>query len=381
MPKDTVKTIHLTDRQAELWASYKEIGSYRGVARRHGLHNSTVCESIGPLVRGEVVAAEHGSIVPVGMKCNRATIQAKVNEDGSFTPIQVWSKSKADDMMLPLNDMKDALLEGLKPRKAIKKPKVKANGNLNQYTLTDAHIGMKAWDQETGANWDLDIAVATILESFSDMISRSPDAEVAILAQIGDFFHYDSLDAVTPLHKNLLDADGRAPLMVRAGMMVIDGLIEMLLKKYLEVWIVFAEGNHDLSMSMLYREMLAHYLSKNKRVKVNTGASPYYHYVWGDNLLCYHHGHLARKNKIDQVFMSDPTIREEIGRTRQTYIHTGHLHHSNINDTGLAVVEVHSTLAAPDAYASRNGYRNLRKANCITYHKSNLETGRIVHCI
>ncbi len=53
----------------------------------------------------------------------------------------------------------DELKTDLKPLKPIAlRRNALAPELLNLYVLTDVHIGMKAWREETGADWDLNIA-------------------------------------------------------------------------------------------------------------------------------------------------------------------------------------------------------------------------------
>lgn len=48
---------------------------------------------------------------------------------------------------------------------------------LNQYTFTDAHLGMLAWHEEGGDNWDLKIAEQTIIDCFELMLAMAPPAQ------------------------------------------------------------------------------------------------------------------------------------------------------------------------------------------------------------
>jgi hypothetical protein len=79
---------------------------------------------------------------------------------------------------------------------------------------------------------------------------------------------------------------------------------------------------------------------------------------------------------VDDVFVAK--FREVFGRTKYSYAHMGHMHHVDIKETNLMVVEQHRTLAAKDAYASRGGWLSGREASAITYHKDYGYTGRVV---
>ena len=266
--------------------------------------------------------------------------------------------------------------KGIKPLKAIRTPKNKANDDLlNMYVLTDAHVGMLAWAEETGDNWDLAIAEQTIVQAFRDLIDRAPAAHTGYFMQLGDMAHYDSHLAVTPQNKHILDADGRPTKLIRTLVRVSRAVIEMLAEKYKEVIVLHAEGNHDIIFSVWLRETMAILYEKSKHIKVLTTPSPYYAVQWGEVMLGAHHGHKARGGRISEAIIADN--REMYGNTKHLYIHTGHLHHQKVEENGYGVTEQHQTLAAKDAHAAHGGYRAGRSMQVITYHKKHGEVGRM----
>jgi hypothetical protein len=91
----------------------------------------------------------------------------------------------------------EALNEEIKPEPKVDAPKVKKSQLCNMYVITDYHAGMLSWHEETGADWDLQIAEDTLVNWFAQAIKLSPDADVGVFAQLGDFLHFDSLEAVT----------------------------------------------------------------------------------------------------------------------------------------------------------------------------------------
>ena len=247
---------------------------------------------------------------------------------------------------------------------------------LNQYTITDFHMGMKAWKEETGADWDTNIAEELLMDWFTTAIELSPNAETAVLAQIGDFLHWDGADAVTPMSGHLLDADTRFQHLIRITINVFRKVVDMLLKKHKNVHILHCEGNHDLASSMWLREMFAAFYENEPRVTVDTSARPYYAYEHGKTLLLYHHGHKKRiSGGIESAFVA--LFREEFGRTKHVYAHMGHMHHQKVNEGSLMIVEQHRTLSAPDAYAANGGWFSGRDAKVITYHKQFGEVSRL----
>lgn len=297
--------------------------------------------------------------------------------DAEGKPRGQWVKSQVDQDAVQA--MIDAAVAGLseeipreKPRKA---PEGTRDDLLNQYTVTDYHLGMLAWGEETGADWDLSIAEDMLVEWFAQAIAIAPAARYAVFAQLGDFLHWDGMDAVTPASKHLLDADTRFQKLVRVAIRVIRRVIGMLLEKHEIVYVLMAEGNHDPASSIWLRELLRAMYEHEPRVIVEVSPDPYYCIEHGDTALFYHHGHKRKVANIDTVFAAK--FREVFGRTKFAYAHMGHLHSVDVKETNLMIVEQHRTLAAPDAYASRGGWMSGRDAQVITYSKRFGEVGRV----
>lgn len=270
----------------------------------------------------------------------------------------------------------EALKETIPKAKAIPGPQVVAPDLLNLYVITDYHIGMYAWGEETrGDDWSTDIAEDLLVRWFGAAIAQSPKAEVGVLAQLGDLLHVDSLDSVTPTSRHLLDADTRYQRVVRVVIRALRRVVSMLLMKHERVIIIMAEGNHDLASSAWLREVFSAFYEHEPRVTVDTSPDPYYCVEHGDTALFFHHGHLKKFEGVDKVFTAK--FRDVFGRTKHAFAHMGHYHHRKEIESPLMVVRQHRTLAASDAYASRGGWISGREASVITYSKSHGEVGSV----
>lgn len=289
-----------------------------------------------------------------------------------------WTKYDLprEERLKALKEAVNALKEQIEPATPTQyEERVNNDKLINQYTLTDYHLGMMAWDEESGDNWDLKIAEDTLVKFFEVAISKSPDAENAIFAQIGDFLHWDGLDAVTPSSKHVLDADTRFTKLVRVAIRVIRRVINMLLIKYKKVTVIMAEGNHDPASSVWLSEMLFSFYEDEPRLIVDTNPDPYYCVTFGKVCLFYHHGHKKNINNVESAFIGK--FKKEFGSSEFVYGHLGHLHHQQ-KESNLMILEQHRTLAAKDAYASRGGYLSGRDSKVITYHKKFGEVNRSI---
>jgi len=298
--------------------------------------------------------------------------------DGEGNITAQWVKSQredekaVEDLLTVLDSYK------LKPMPAVKAPK-KTNKDLcSLYTLTDFHLAMYAWSEETGDDWDTDIASKVLANAIHDMASKAPDSELGVLNLQGDFLHWDGLDAVTPTSGHVLDADTRFDRMIELAIDLTVWSIEELLKKHKKVKVIICEGNHDLAGSAWLRKCIKKIFAKNKRVDLDDSKIPFYAFKWGKNMVAFHHGHKIKNASLPKLFSSEPSYRRMWGECEYTYIHTGHYHHQeqDIKEDSGAVVERHPTLAGRDSHAARGGYISKRGAKCITYHSGMGEVER-----
>jgi len=299
-------------------------------------------------------------------------------ETGHETVVQYWNKTdlKKENQLEAFKSAIDELSRGIKPFAKVPAGKRKDNELLTLYTLTDFHLGMYSWADETGASWDMKIAENVLLNAFAEMMAGSPDSAVGVFAQLGDLLHWDGLLALTPTAKNVLDADTRFPLLVQTAISVCLRAVEMLLHKHDTVHVLMAEGNHDMASSVWLRAIMANTFRDNPRVTVDDSPFPFYFYRWGKTFLGWHHGHLQKMDQLPLMFASDPKFRSEYGQCEFTYIHTGHMHHQKVIDKGGILVEQHPTLSARDAHGARGFLFSNREAKAITYHKDQGERSR-----
>lgn len=245
---------------------------------------------------------------------------------------------------------------------------------LNQYTVTDHHLGALAWNEETrGGDYDLRIGESLIVDWFAAAVAQSPAARRAVFAQLGDFLHYDSFKSITPEHGHLLDSDSRYPKMVRAAIRIVRTVIGMLLEKHEQIDVIMCDANHDPAGEVWLREMLSAFYENEPRINVDTNPGTYSVIEHGDVSLFYHHGHRRDIRKVDSIMVGK--YREIYGRTKYSYGHIGHKHQDELITTDLMKVERHETLAAPDAYGSN--WLSGRSAKVITYHRKFGEDGRV----
>lgn len=291
------------------------------------------------------------------------------NEDGK--PVMQWVKTSLNHerMLETMREVIEELKTDIKPLKPTKlSNRTQIEDLLNLHILTDAHFGMRSWAEETGANWDLEIAEQTTIEAFGHLVASSPDAKTGFFLQLGDALHSDGLSPVTPSSGHVLDADGRFPKVVRTVIRVFRQCIHMLLSKHEKVIVLHAQGNHDLASAVWLQEWFSVLYENEPRIEIIVSPNPYYAFVHGEILLGAHHGH-KRKKLPDLIHVFQNQFRHLLGQTQRTFIHTGHLHSDDLCVEGSTRVERHETLAARDAYAAHGGWPGQRSMKVITYNQ------------
>lgn len=369
-----------SEAQAEVAALLDSGLTKTQTAKRLGISERNVYRAVTRIKANAVrrgYSPEHDMthVVPEGYKVKG--VSTYYNEDGK--PTGQWVKSATDE-----ERRAQALLEAVEnaatalPKFKPAKPPKQVDENLaSLLTITDFHLGMKAWKDSDGDDWDLKIARDVFLNAIHDMLSASPKSGTGILNQLGDFLHWDGLVQVTPTSGHHLTGDDRYSKLVELSISVMTEAVHMMLKNFGKVVVVQAEGNHDLASSVWMRKFIKHRFEDEPRVEVVDNEFPYYAYQHGDIMLGFHHGHKMRMAQLQKLFASEPRFRKLWGASKHAYIHCGHLHHERVLDDAGCTVEQHPTLAARDNYASSHGYVSQRGAKVITYDKSDGEVHRV----
>ena len=367
-----------TDKQWEYYTKSCELGSNRQAAKFFGVTATVVDVAIRSLKAKAAVsgyAPNHDMTRVAPAPFIVRGISTYYNAEGKASG--QWVKSRLDDVQLQemMRQTIDAMKEEIPRLTALPSPPLTNDNLLNCYVITDYHLGMLSWDEETGENWDVAIAETLVIKWFEQAIAQSPNADTAVFAQLSDFLHFDGMDAVTPASKHLLDVDTRFAKLVRSAIRVLRTIIDMLLAKHQNLHIIMADANHDPVSQIWLREWFSVLYENEPRVTVDKSPNPYNAYEFGNVALFFHHGHKRKVANVSEVFAGQ--FREMFGRTKYAYAHMGHMHHLDIKENNLMIVEQHRTLAPGDAYSARGGWLSGRDAKVISYDRRYGEVSRL----
>lgn len=366
-------TIATTERQKFILNTIIKEGGIRPAARKLNLSNGTINKMIKNLCvklansKEEVSTANTESI----------TATSTLYDDKGNVKLQ-WVKrdAKANALMETISSAIDSFKsqDFRSPVNMTPRPLV-ANGLLAQYTFADYHLGMMAFEEESGEDWNTDKAVARITSIIDDMVEMTPPTEHAVINILGDFLHSDSLLPVTPKSRNVLDQDKRYPELIRIAVRTINYMVQKVRTKAGQVNILISQGNHDPIGSLWLQELFDYYYEKDDSVFVLKSASPFHCIEFGSTMLLYHHGD---KIQFDKMHQYAPSLYPEIwGRTKYRYCHMGDKHHHRAKEGFGIVVEQHQTLAPRDAYSASHGWTSESGANVIIYSRESGELSRM----
>jgi len=358
-----------------------ESGGVKQAAEKAGKSYNSIKKSIQRLRRR---AAKHGyapgqgwsNPVPEGYKVKG--VSTLYDNEGNRLLQWVKSESEKDDYERLL-DALEVLKEDYRGLfQAVSAPPLKTamEDIITVYPLADPHIGMYAWFEETGNDFDTEIADKILTKAVERAVAISPSSEQAIIANLGDFFHADNLLNETLRSHNALDVDTRWPKVLRMGIKIMRNIVGTALTKHQKVFLYNEIGNHDDHSSIMLSAVMAAYFEKEPRVEVITEPRKLHYHQFGKNLFGFTHGDTIKPEMLGQVMAAD--VPDLWGLTTHRYWLTGHIHTRRVFELPGCYVESFNTLAAKDSWTYSHGYRSARTLHSIVYHKEYGEIERHV---
>lgn len=281
-----------------------------------------------------------------------------------------WVKAQSDKGFEAVKAIIDDLKQDLPKFKPVKRSSHTWEPDylLSVYPMGDPHLGLLAWDKESGDDHNLEIGERELCEAVERLVASAPPSNHALICNLGDFFHADNLMGETMRSGHKLDTDTRWLKVLRAGIRAMIRCIQSALAKHDKVTVINAIGNHDDHSSMMLSTVLAHIFANEPRVDINDAPTIKHYYRFGKVLIGVHHGHTIKKDRLPIQMAGDR--KKDWGETLFRYWLTGHIHHDSRReyDDGV-MVESFRTLAGKDAWTAQMGYSSGRDMKCIVYHQ------------
>ena len=225
--------------------------------------------------------------------------------------------------------------------------------------LPDLHVGLLAWKEETGDDYDIAIAESRLAGCIDDIISRCEGRRFKsiILVTLGDLIHVDNADGKTTKGTKQ-DIDGRMP-------KIFDSVVRMLittidrLRKIARIEVIYVPGNHDEIVGRMAVRAVELAYNTIEDVKFDCAPTPRKARLVGCTLIGFTHGNIPSQNSGSWLTSE---FRREYGLAKHAEIHSGHFHsekekeffRTNSND-GIVVRSL-PTICSSSAWESGQAY-------------------------
>ena len=370
---------YCSDRQSEMIQLRLEGVSNKDIADRLNISVRNLQAAIGRARQNRLErldSPEHGlhHPVPEGFT-GGATIQRGPSGEIERTWTRNWPKKEAAVLALMENvrsGMDD--YKGMGGREKAPRLKAKSKDYLAVYPMGDPHLGMYAWGEESGDDFDLDIAERNLVEASHRLIDTLPESETAIILNLGDFFHSDNMSNQTARSGNPLDVDTRWGRVFQVGIQSMIRIIDLARAKHKRVIVKNLIGNHDDHTSVALAWALWCWFDKDPRVQIETQPAKFWYHQFYKVLIGGAHGDTAKPAQLGAIMAAD--VPELWGATTHRYFYTGHIHTQNQAEFPGMIWESFKTLAGKDAWHSAKGYRSGRDMFGILHHRDHGEVER-----
>ena len=300
------------------------------------------------------------------------------DQDGNVKVQWVKSQLTEEDKLEALKNALEDIVElsaGLAPKPQPKRRRI-SKDELACYLIGDAHLGMYAWHEETGQDFDCEIASRDLKYAFDRLVENAPDSDTCLIVNLGDFFHFDNHEKKTTKGGNVLDGDTRLERVFRIGVSIMNYFVLRALEKHNKVICRNVRGNHDDILSMALKYQMQAYWKKEKRVEIEMSPAPCWTYEFGKVALLITHGHAPKPNKLPEIFSG--VYPELWGKTKHRYALHGHFHSKMSFSTPGCIVEGFTNLAPNDYWHVSEGYHSPQEMTMCVYHKDKGEIRRSI---
>jgi UDP-2,3-diacylglucosamine pyrophosphatase LpxH len=341
------------------------------IASRLGLSNRIVERTMARLRASETEAqATGGRVLRIHHKAPYAPVEIPEGHYAPLTTVQYdaagivvneWRRLAPEQQaLIQLADRLAAKVKGKAPKVGRRAPKIDGKALLQETVLSDPHIGMYAWPDETGHfAYDSKTATETVSAAIADAVSKAKPA-VHVLIFNGDILHADSRRNQTELSGNVLDVDTRWSKVLEHAEAIMVDAVRTAADHAAEVRVVVNPGNHDWHTAHALGRILSAYWHNEPRIQILNNARPRKSMVWGKTLLAWAHGDKVKP--ADWAKLIPTEFPEDWGATRYRYLHLGHIHHSKamapvvVDEQAGLTVEYLRSLCPLDAWHAESGY-------------------------
>jgi len=297
-------------------------------------------------------------------------ISALIDADGRT--VQQWVKTTST-LAPSIDDVRNIFRDFQWTAIRVPLPKETDSDLLTIYPIADLHLSLQAFADESGSDYNLDIAEERFKEKADKLFLQSPPSGTALVAYLGDWTHQNDNKNITPTSGHYLQVSNPLYQTVRRGVKLAVAHTYKALERHGRVIIKVLRGNHDLESWIGLVVGLEEHFIDEPRVTVDISESDYWFFRWGTTLLGFHHGHRMKPDQMAGAMAME--CREDWGETDYRLFLHGHLHHKRAIEVLGVSVECMRTLADVDQHHSGK-FGSQKSLISITIHNEEGEESR-----
>lgn len=319
-----------------------------------------------------------------------ATYEALVREAGynmdQVKSVKIWQNmagetrysivagnTQEEDKEEEKNSFIEDLVKAAKTLPAPKKPLAygkRDRDTVVEVSLPDMHFGKLANAEETGTEYNLDLAAELFMETVRELAQKVSGNRIErFLLPIGnDGLNSDSFKQATTKGTPMNDSHVGQLIFRRYKMAIIQAIDY--LATIAPVDVVIVPGNHDFESMFKIGEVIDAWYRNHKFITVDNGLSSYKYYKYGKCLVGFDHGDKIKPQSLAIKILKDN--KADIADVEFFEWHLGHLHKEKVDEFNGVKVRHLPSLCPADSWHRQHGYDHWR---CAQAHIWNKNTG------
>jgi len=278
--------------------------------------------------------------------------------------VKVWLATKKSVI---LNSLREDFIEDIKKlspkvEKIQYKAKVDKAPSLLELNIFDLHLGKIAWSEETGHEYNLDIASDIFHKCIEEFVEETQSKNIErIVFPIGnDFFNSDKAHPFNSTTKGTpQEEDARWQKTFRLGRQLIVDAINKL-TQIAPVDVIMVPGNHDYERNFYLGDSLEGWFYNNPNVTVDNSANPRKYYKYGQVLIGYTHGNEEKVTDLPLIMAHERSTDWALATFKE--FHLGHEHRKkeikfkSTEEYQGVIIRYFNSLSATDSWHHKRGY-------------------------
>lgn len=257
------------------------------------------------------------------------------------------------------------------------------DGHLLIIDPADIHIGKLSVKEETGENYDIEIAKKRCIDGVNGIIEKSKGfpIEKIILVIGNDILHRDNPQNTTTAGTRQ-DVSGMWWQAFKEAKDMYVKIVENLLT-IANVEVIYCPSNHDYASGFMLADSLESWFHANTNISFLNTIIHRKYVRYGKNMLGFDHGDGSKERDTKDLMADEEPVMW--GQTKFRYVYKHHVHHkrkvsylSGKDYIGVTVEFLRSPTAT-DGWHHRNGYLAPKAVEGFIHHKDNGQVARLTH--